>query len=136
MHLFSLFRSCYYIRPDDLVWPKWVGGSAGLHFRFLYIYYFASYLSVMGGKEGVGSLIDQRSQCLAWDCLYICLRYGIWLSGRLGDLCSCIMIVLVVDKSNNAYLLLAESISSCRAIVYSRPNKHPHCISEHRANTG
>ena len=53
MHLFSLFRSCYYIRPDDLVWPKWVGGSAGLHFRFLYIYYFASYLSVMVGRKAL-----------------------------------------------------------------------------------
>ena len=108
----------------------------GIAFSLLIHLLFCVLFVCHGGKEGVGSLIDQRSQCLAWDCLYICLRYGIWLSGRLGDLCSCIMIVLVVDKSNNAYLLLAESISSCRAIMYSRPNKHPHCISEHRANTG
>ena len=52
MHFFS-FHSCYYIRPDDLVWPERVGGSAGLHLRFLYIYYFASYLSVIGGRKAL-----------------------------------------------------------------------------------
>ena len=35
-----------------MIWygPKRVGGSAGLHLRFLYIYYFAFYLTVLSGE--------------------------------------------------------------------------------------
>ena len=70
---------------------------------------------------GLGLLVHLS---LIWD----------WLSGRLGDLCSCIMIVFV-DKSNKSHLLLALYL---RPVIYSRPNSLwiASAASEHRANAG
>lgn len=69
---------------------------------------FASYTSIilllicLSSGEGRRWFIDRPTQPMPGLGLLVHLSLiWDWLSGRLGDLCSCIMIVLVVDKSNN-----------------------------------